>query len=174
MQPTALRLDVDVTPAKPSAPTWRLYLLVGAMALAALWAPWSYGVGFALPALFVWLGVRTVRGDDKDPYHVSIDDDSVTVRSPFCVARTALVNVRRVIETADYFVLALPSGDVSIPFAALGGERQRLLDALPAHVAREVAPVQPTAKPNGAKVLVLWLALVLLFTAVYFAIMRPR
>ncbi len=173
MDSPAARLEVDVDPRSPAARSPQAYLTLVGMALAALWAPWSYGVPFALPVLFVWLGLRAVRNDPKEPYRVSIHDDAVVVRSPFCVARTPLTNVRRVVETADAFVLALPSGDVTIPRAALGSDPRWLLDVLPEHVARESAPALSGAKPSAGKVLVIWLALLTFFVALYFVV-RPR
>jgi hypothetical protein len=71
-----------------------------------------------------------------------------------------------VVQTAEAMVVSLPSGDVPIPLAALQPDPRRLLDALPAQVAFEVAPT-PENTGSAGKTLALWLALVLLLGAAY-------
>ncbi len=123
-------------PANPSR--WR-YVAAGAIALAALAEPWRVAVPVAVPILFGWLGVRVMRKGTPGPCTLAIFEDVLEVRGEFVVARTPLTLLRRVVERDEGFVLELPSGGVFVSRASLGGDRARLLDVLPAHVAVERA-----------------------------------
>ena len=92
-----------------------------------------------LPAFLVWFGMRATQRGSHTAYRVRIDDAHLEVETPYCVARTPLVHVSRVVESAEGFTLALPATAVEVPMAALGGDRRRLLDVLPAHVATDGA-----------------------------------
>lgn len=160
------RLDVEVPLPAPPARPWGAYAAAAMMVAVGVWMPWAYGLPIVLPAFLVWFGMRATQRGTRMAYRVRIDDAHLEVETPYCVARTPLVHVSRVVESAEGFTLALPATAVEIPMAALGGDRRRLLDVLPAHVAHQTAPA--AAKANGARALWLWLLLVGLLAAVYY------
>jgi hypothetical protein len=123
-------------------------------------------VPLLLPLLFAGLGAHAVRAPRDVAYRVRVDAEAFVVETVHYVARTPLAHVRRVVQTAEAMVVSLPSGDVSIPLTALPRDPRRLLDALPAEVAFEVAPA-PARTGSAGKTLALWLVLLLLLGAVY-------
>ena len=166
METPELRLRVEVAaPERPDV-TRAMYLLLFCGAALALREPWSLGVPLVLPLLFAALGARAVRAPRDVDYSVRIDAEAFVVETVHYVARTPLAHVRRVVQTAEAMVVSLPSGDVPIPLAALQPDPRRLLDALPAQVAFEVAPA-PANTGSAGKTLALWLALLLLLGAAY-------
>jgi hypothetical protein len=160
------RLEVEVPLPAPPARPWGAYVTAAMMAAVGVWMPQAYGLPIVLPAFLIWFGMRATQRGARMAYRVRIDDAHVEVETEHCVGRTPLAHVSRVVESAEGFTLALPASAVEIPMAALGGDRRRLLDALPAHVAHQTAPA--AAKANGARVVWLWLLLVGLLAAVYY------
>ncbi len=160
------RLDVEVpAPAAGSLP-WSTYFTVAAMVALGAWMPWSWGLPVALPALLAWAGLRSTQRRSREGYRVRIDDTHVEELTALCHARTPLVHLQRVVESADRFTLVLANRGLVVPLAALGGDRRRLLDALPANVVVQSEPVADRAQ--GRRTIVLWLVLVALLTMVYY------
>jgi hypothetical protein len=161
-----VRLDVKVAPPARPDVTRMMYLLLFCGAALALREPWTLGVPLVLPLLFAALGARAVRAPRDVAYTVRVDAETFVVETVHYVARTPLTHLRRVVQTAEAMVVSLPSGDVPIPLAALQRDPRRLLDALPAQVAFEVAPA-PANTGDARKTLALWIVLMLLLGAAY-------
>jgi hypothetical protein len=170
MSELAPRLTVTVDPRTTPAPKVHRgqALLYGAVAVWMLvTSPVSMGLFTLLPLAFAYLGYRAVRRPREAPYTVRVFDEVMEIEEPFCVARTALQHIHKVVENTTHLLVQMPGGDLAIPLSQLGGDRRVLLDALPSHVSHELAPPPPDPRRNARRTLLLWLVLVVAFIAIY-------
>lgn len=165
------RLTVTVDPRTAPEPKRHRgqALFYGALAVWMLvTSPVSMGLLTLLPLAFSYLGYRAVRRQREAAYTVRIFDEVLEIEEPFCVARTALKHIHKVVENATHLLVQMPGGDLAIPLSQLGGDRRVLLDALPSHVSHELAPPAPDQRRNSRRTLLLWVVLVVAFTAIYY------
>lgn len=163
-------LDIEVDPRAGRRASPAAYSPLAGVALLALAWPWTFGLPLALPLLFVGLGAMAVRAADGSTFGLSIVDDRLVVRHEHGVACTPLANVAQVVESPDAITLSLPTGSLIIPLSSLGGDPRRLLDQIPAHVARAQAP--PSAASLRSTLTLGW-GLVALLALILF-VSRPR
>lgn len=171
------RLTVAFDASAPAPPPKRSRgekLFYGAVAVFVIArSPAEMMLVAALPVAFAYLGFRVVQGKRDQRQTVRVFDEFLEIEDAFSVARTALKHVHKVVESSTHLLVQMPGGDLAIPLAQLGGDRRTLLDALPPHVAHELAPPPPDARANGRKTLLLWVVLMGVFAALY-SFMRAR